>query len=40
VTATIPATLVPDHATSNAAAGIGPWFGPDERRHVERLAAR
>jgi aryl-alcohol dehydrogenase-like predicted oxidoreductase len=38
VTSTIPATLVPDHAWSNAAAGIGPWFGPDERRHVETLA--
>jgi diketogulonate reductase-like aldo/keto reductase len=36
----IPATTNPDHARSNAAAGEPPWFGPDERRLVERLADR
>jgi diketogulonate reductase-like aldo/keto reductase len=35
----IPATRVPDHARANAAAGEPPWFGPDERALVERLAA-
>lgn len=35
----IPATRVPDHAGSNAAAGEPPWFGADERALVERLAA-
>jgi len=35
----IPATRDPDHARENAAAGEPPWFGPDERRLVERLAA-
>jgi diketogulonate reductase-like aldo/keto reductase len=35
----IPATRQPDHARENAAAGSPPWFGPDERRLVERLAA-
>ncbi|HEX3267705.1 MAG TPA: aldo/keto reductase [Gaiellaceae bacterium] len=34
----IPATQDPDHARENAAAGEPPWFGPDERRLVERLA--
>lgn len=34
----IPATRNSDHARENAAAGSPPWFGPDERRHVERLA--
>jgi aryl-alcohol dehydrogenase-like predicted oxidoreductase len=37
VTATIPATLEPDHAIANAAAGARPWFGADERRRVEAL---
>ena len=27
------------HARENAAAGSPPWFGPDERRYVERLAS-
>ena len=36
----IPATSRIDHARENAAAGAGPWFGPEERRHVERLALR
>jgi diketogulonate reductase-like aldo/keto reductase len=35
----IPATSQPGRARENAAAGSPPWFGPDERRLVERLAA-
>ena len=35
----IPATAKPEHAAENAAAGSPPWFGADERRLVERLAA-
>jgi aryl-alcohol dehydrogenase-like predicted oxidoreductase len=31
-------TRNPLHAAQNAAAGSPPWFGPDERRLVERLA--
>jgi aryl-alcohol dehydrogenase-like predicted oxidoreductase len=38
VTAAIPATFAPEHATANAAAGSPPWFGPDERRLVAELA--
>jgi diketogulonate reductase-like aldo/keto reductase len=38
VDAVIPATRNPLHAAENAAAGEPPWFGPDERRLVERLA--
>jgi diketogulonate reductase-like aldo/keto reductase len=34
----IPATREPDHARANADAGSPPWFGPGERRYVERLA--
>jgi aryl-alcohol dehydrogenase-like predicted oxidoreductase len=34
----IPATRNPEHARSNARAGDPPWFGPDERELVERLA--
>ena len=34
----IPATRDPAHARANAAAGSPPWFGPDERALVERLA--
>lgn len=34
----IPATRDPVHARENAAAGEPPWFGPDERHLVERLA--
>jgi aryl-alcohol dehydrogenase-like predicted oxidoreductase len=34
----IPATRSPDHARSNASAGSPPWFGPEERDLVERLA--
>jgi diketogulonate reductase-like aldo/keto reductase len=35
----IPATRDPAHARENAVAGEPPWFGPGERRLVERLAA-
>lgn len=34
----IPATRNPLHAAENALAGSPPWFGPEERRYVERLA--
>jgi diketogulonate reductase-like aldo/keto reductase len=34
----IPATRNPEHARSNAKAGSPPWFGPEERDLVERLA--
>lgn len=34
----IPATRNPLHAAQNALAGDPPWFGPDERALVERLA--
>ena len=33
----IPGTRRPERAQENAAAGSPPWFGPDERRYVERL---
>jgi diketogulonate reductase-like aldo/keto reductase len=35
----IPATSRPDRVADNAAAGAPPWFGPDERAYVSRLAA-
>jgi aryl-alcohol dehydrogenase-like predicted oxidoreductase len=35
----IPATTRPERMTENAAAGSPPWFGPDERALVARLAA-
>jgi diketogulonate reductase-like aldo/keto reductase len=34
----IPATRNPLHAAQNALAGSPPWFGPEERRLIERLA--
>ena len=34
----IPATKRPERTRENAAAGSPPWFGPEERRLVERLA--
>lgn len=34
----IPGTRNPLHAVENALAGAPPWFGPEERRYVERLA--
>ena len=34
----IPATSRPERVTENAAAGVPPWFGPDERAYVEQLA--
>jgi aryl-alcohol dehydrogenase-like predicted oxidoreductase len=36
----IPATRHPGHAAENADAGSPPWFGPEERRLVEKLADR
>jgi diketogulonate reductase-like aldo/keto reductase len=36
----IPATSHPDRMAENAAAGTPPWFGPDERARVARLASR
>lgn len=36
----IPATSRPARTRENAAAGSPPWFGPEERAYVERLAAR
>ena len=36
----IPATRRAGRARENARAGSPPWFGPDERRYVERLATR
>jgi diketogulonate reductase-like aldo/keto reductase len=35
----IPATSRPGRPAENAAAGSPPWFGPDERALVERLAS-
>jgi aryl-alcohol dehydrogenase-like predicted oxidoreductase len=37
-TVAIPATTRPERAAENAAAGAPPWFGPDERALVARLA--
>jgi aryl-alcohol dehydrogenase-like predicted oxidoreductase len=34
----IPATFDLDHVRENAEAGQPPWFGPDERDYVARLA--
>ena len=36
----IPATSHPERSTENAAAGKPPWFGPEERALVTRLATR
>lgn len=36
----IPATSHPERMTENAAAGEPPWFGPEERALVARLATR
>jgi aryl-alcohol dehydrogenase-like predicted oxidoreductase len=36
----IPATSRRERAAENAAAGDGPWFDPDTREHVARLAAK
>ena len=38
VDAVIPATSKPARAQENARAGEPPWFGPEERRLVQRLA--
>jgi diketogulonate reductase-like aldo/keto reductase len=37
-TVAIPATSRPERVTENAAAGSPPWFGPEERDLVSRLA--
>ncbi len=34
----LPATAQPGRLTENAAAGAPPWFGPEERAYVQRLA--
>jgi aryl-alcohol dehydrogenase-like predicted oxidoreductase len=34
----IPATSATEHLRANAAAGSPPWFGPEERTYVARLA--
>ena len=39
VAVSIPATTRPERMAENAAAGDGPWFGPEEKALVERLAA-
>jgi len=39
ITVAIPASSKPHRVTENAAAGEPPWFGADERKLVERLAA-
>ena len=36
----IPATSSPEHMAENAAAGVPPWLGPEERDLVARLAGR
>jgi aryl-alcohol dehydrogenase-like predicted oxidoreductase len=36
----LPATSRPEHAAENAAAGEPPWFDPDTREYVARLAAK
>jgi len=36
----IPATSSEEHMSSNALAGDPPWFGPDERAFVTRLARK
>jgi aryl-alcohol dehydrogenase-like predicted oxidoreductase len=38
VTTVIPATSSLEHATDNAEAGEPPWFGPEQRQYVARLA--
>lgn len=34
----IPATARPERIAENIAAGSGPWFGPEEREYVSKLA--
>jgi aryl-alcohol dehydrogenase-like predicted oxidoreductase len=38
VSTVIPATSKTEHARENALAGAPPWFGPEERAYVSRLA--
>jgi aryl-alcohol dehydrogenase-like predicted oxidoreductase len=40
ISVVIPATRDAAHLHDNAAAGDGPWFGPDEREEVVTLAKR
>ncbi|MGH9175325.1 MAG: aldo/keto reductase, partial [Vicinamibacterales bacterium] len=40
VSVVIPATRDCEHLKRNAGAGDGPWFGPEERAEVVRLAER
>lgn len=40
VTTVIPATSHPDHARANAITGNPPWFGPNERAAVVRVASQ
>jgi aryl-alcohol dehydrogenase-like predicted oxidoreductase len=40
ITSVIPATSNLQHARDNSAAGDPPWFGPEERAYVARLAER
>jgi aryl-alcohol dehydrogenase-like predicted oxidoreductase len=40
VTSMLPATTSLQHAQQNAAVGDPPWFGPDERDYVARLAQK
>jgi aryl-alcohol dehydrogenase-like predicted oxidoreductase len=39
VSVSLVATARPERLAENAAAGAPPWFGPDERAHVARLAS-
>jgi len=38
VSTVIPATTRPEHARANSLAGDPPWFGPEEREYIARLA--
>ncbi|MFL6139894.1 MAG: aldo/keto reductase [Frankiaceae bacterium] len=40
VSVAIPATSKPERMRENALAGRPPWFGPEERAHVAKLAGR
>ena len=38
VSCVIPATSKPERMKENAEAGVGPWFGDEEREYVVKLA--